>query len=172
LPWLPGTIYSLLIVGALPAASAGKETGASQMEISAISPVFSYDGQADRFCVIDQGWAALQAIGRRETTTDTPNLVAIYVTESPEREHNDDPATFGRIAALVRPDPMPHGHTVRNYPSGCLVLKRNQLVDRWPVGWPCTVAFISPYGGPFLRDVVWNALRISNYGDDFACSFC
>ena len=36
------------------------------------------------------------------------------------------------MIALVRMLPMPPGHTVHNYPSGCLEFKRNQLLDRWP----------------------------------------
>jgi hypothetical protein len=147
-------------------------------QICAVSPVFGYDGACDRFCVTAQGRAALEAICRRETGLvrgqehggkPGTNLVAIYVTENPEPEYCGGPETFGRVVALVRPLPMPARKTVLDFESGCKELRRNQLVDRWPCGWPCEVVFFSPHGGPGLRDVVWKALHISNYGDDFAC---
>ena len=90
-------------------------------------------------------------------------LVAIYVVEGPESEYNDDPSTFGRVVALVRPLPMPPGKTIKDYPSGCQHLKGNFLVDRWPIGWPSEVVFFSNHGGPVLRDVVKTATGRSDY---------
>ena len=142
---------------------------ATTTQICAVSPVFSYESTGDRFCVIEQGRTRLETICRREIGSERPDLVAIYVTENPERDYCGSPQTFGRVVALVRPLPMPAGKTVRDYESGCKVLSRNQLVDRWPVGWPCEVVFWSPHGGPGLRDIVWKSLRISDYGDGFAC---
>ncbi len=135
-------------------------------EICAISPVFSYDDVADRFCLTSQCRPKLEDIGRRETAANegyNAGLVAIYVTEDPERNYSGPPATFGRVVALVRPSPMPHGKQVTDYNSGCRELIRNQLVDRWPIGWPCKVVFFSPYGGPVLRDAVKVAFGRSDY---------
>jgi hypothetical protein len=95
-------------------------------------------------------------------------LVAIYVPESPEPDYNDDPSTFGRIVAVVRPLLMPPGKTIDDYPSGCLdvnkLLGTGRRVDRWPIGWPSEVVFYSEHGGPVLRDAVKTALNRSDYG--------
>jgi hypothetical protein len=85
---------------------------------------------------------------------------------SPEPHYNDDPSTFGRIIALVRPRPMPPGRTIDNYPSGCLDVneRTGELFDRWPIGWPSEIVFYSEHGGPVLRDAVITALHRSDYG--------
>jgi hypothetical protein len=135
--------------------------------IAAISPAFGYDVNADRFCLTSQCQHSLQALGARLTLTgDGPatELVAIYVTESPEPDYDAfGPSAHGRIVALVRPLPMPAGLTIWAFPSGCLELKGGQLVDRWPVGWPCEVVFYSPCGGPVLRHVFAAALGRYDY---------
>lgn len=139
-------------------------------EIFAITPVFSHSAASTHISATLQARPLFESLGRRETTNgESNNLLAVYVTENPERQYSDTPETFGRIVALVRLLPMPWNKTVLDYPSGCRELIRNQLADRWPVGWPCETVFYSPHGGPMLRDVVRSALRITNYGDDFAC---
>jgi hypothetical protein len=132
-------------------------------QIEAISPVFGYAPTDDRFCLTEQCRARLVEIGRRLTGDDASGLVAIYVVEGPELEYNDDPSTFGRVVALVRPLPMPPGKTINDYPSGCPQLKGETLVDRWPIGWPSEVVFFSNHGGPVLRDVVKVATGRSDY---------
>ena len=141
-------------------------------EIQAISPVFSYSPDDDRFCVIQQGKARIQEIGRRitgdGTGAGTGGLVAIYVTEDPEPDYSDDPKTFGRIVALVRPLPMPPHKTVEDHPSGCpdwtKYAATGVKVDRWPCGWPSEVVFYSKHGGPVLRDAVSTALHRHDFG--------
>jgi hypothetical protein len=134
--------------------------------IAIISPVFGYELQADRFCVTSQCQQSLQTLGTRLTSASdaTNDLVAIYVTESPEPDYETfAPTARGRIVALVRPIPMPTGLTIWDYPSGCVELKGGQLVDRWPIGWPCVVVFYSPNGGPVLRDSYRTALGRHDY---------
>jgi hypothetical protein len=140
-------------------------SGLGSVQIEAISPVFGYAPTEDRFCLTEQCQARLLEIGRRLTVDDIASgLVAIYVVERPESEYNDDPSTFGRVVALVRPLPMPPGKTIKDYPSGCQHLKGNSLVDRWPIGWPSAVEFFSNHGGPVLRHVVQTATGRSDYG--------
>ncbi|HEY8031314.1 MAG TPA: hypothetical protein VIF02_02760 [Methylocella sp.] len=122
-------------------------------EIRAISPVFSFEPEYESFCVIKKAKAKLEEMGHR-LTEDDQSLVAIYVTESPEEEFNPNGEGAGRIVALVRPLPMPAGASVEDYPSECMHLSGDKLVDRWPVGWPCEVVFLSKRGGPILRDAI------------------
>jgi hypothetical protein len=131
--------------------------------ICAVSPVFDYDAQCDRFCVTDQARMRLQAAALLAIREEA--LIAIYVTENPEPQYNTDPSTFGRVVALVRPLPMPAGQSVHHYPSGCIHLNsRGALVDRWPIGWPSEVVFFSHHGGPVLRHVVQTATGRFDYG--------
>jgi hypothetical protein len=129
--------------------------------IEALSPVFSAD-PSDRFCVTSQGQHNLVQLGAR-IAGNAQALVGLYVTESAEPEYNVDSAQYGRVVALVHMRLMPEGHTVQNYPSGCMEFRRNQLVDRWPVGWPSETMFFSPHGGPVLRDAVAFALQTSDF---------
>ena len=122
-------------------------------EIRAISPVFSFEPEYESFCVIKKAKAKLEEIGNR-LTEDDRSLVAIYVTESPEKEFNPNGEGAGRIVALARPLPMPAGALVEDYPSGCMRLSGGELIDRWPIGWPCEVVFFSKHGGPVLRDAI------------------
>jgi hypothetical protein len=141
--------------------------------IAAISPVFGYDANTDRFCLTIQCTQRLQALGARLTNVGklpgsdvfqpAQDLVAIYVTQDPEPDYDNlGPSAHGRIVALVRPLLMPVGSTISSFPSGCVQLKGEQLVDRWPIGWPSEVVFYSAYGGPVLRDVYRLALSRSD----------
>jgi len=129
--------------------------------IEALSPVFSVDPQQGHFCVTLQGQSKLLSVGNR--LAGSRDLVGLYVTESAEPGYQPDSAQYGRVVALVRMLPMPPGHTVQNYVSGCLELRGNQMVDRWPIGWPSETVFFCPQGGPVLRDAVSSALQIHNY---------
>jgi len=129
--------------------------------IEALSPVFGVDSQGGRFCTTSQGRRNLVQLGAR--LAGSGSLVGLYVTESAEPDYQPDPAQHGRVVALVRMLPMPQGHTVQNYPSGCMELRGGQMVDRWPVGWPSETVFFSPHGGPVLRDAVALALHIYDF---------
>ena len=146
--------------------------------IEALSAVFSADPGAnplgDRFCTHLNGATNLLQVGHR--LAGTGKLVGLYVTENPEWDYNPDPQQFGRVVALVRMLPMAPSKTIYDYESGCKEFKRDQFVDRWPVGWPCQFVFFSPHGGPYLRDIVLHnkvvrsALGIKEY-HDFAAQF-
>lgn len=79
----------------------------TKSRILAISPVFSYGLDDDRFCVIERGRLRLEEV--HLTNGETAGFVAIYVIEQPEPEYNDDPSTFGRVVVLVRPLPIKGG---------------------------------------------------------------
>ena len=135
--------------------------------IEAVSPIFSADPSGPRgvtFHTHAQGRANLERICPR-LAGDPDKLVGLYVVEHPEPDFNTDQHQFGRVIALVRILPMPEGRTTAHYPSGVQHFWRDQIVDRWPFGWPCSCVFFSAHGGPVLRDIVGG-----NYGD-FAHQF-
>jgi hypothetical protein len=138
--------------------------------ILALSPVFSVDRNCTEFCVTAQAQRNLETVCHRLLTREGGALVGLYITENPEAAYNSNSPEFGRVAAVVRPLPMPAGQTVQGFPSGCLEYRGGTLVDRWPVGWPCEVVFYSPRGGPVLRDAVYAALGVSDYAS-FAMQF-
>lgn len=129
--------------------------------IAALSPVFGVDPNGTQFCVTQQAQRNLLQLGQRGA--DTPILVGLYVPEGAETAYNPDGAQYGRVVALVRVLPMPPGHTVHAYPSGCFEYRGGQLVDRWPIGLPSETVFYSPHGGPVLRDAVAFALQVYDY---------
>lgn len=132
------------------------------VSVEALSPVFSARPSDDQFCVTTQGQRNLEQLGQR--LAGTHHLVGLYVPESAEPDYNPDEAQYGRVIALVRMIKMPAGLTVHSYQSGCLEFRGNQLVDRWPVGWPSETVFYSSHGGPVLRDAVASALHVYRYG--------
>lgn len=88
-------------------------------EIAAISPVFSYGPSCEAFSVTEGCRERLEQTCAR--IVKEGRLIALYVPESTADEVTQngdryDPATYGRIVALVRPVPMPSGKTVDDFP--------------------------------------------------------
>jgi hypothetical protein len=131
--------------------------------IAAIAAVFAHDPRTTHFSVAEPFRDKLENLAARYAGVEGP-LVSLYVPEATEEEYGPDRRTHGRITVLAEMLPMPAGHTVADYPSGCLEFRRGQLRDRWPFGWPCRVVFFSPRGGPRLRHVVEDALKRYDFG--------
>jgi hypothetical protein len=132
--------------------------------IEALSAVFGvFSPQQDRFCVPLRARNSLIQLGAR-IAGKQEKLVGLYVPESAEPEYNSDSAQYGRVVALVRMKGLAQGlPNLTNYPSGCMELRGPRLVDRWPIGWPSDIVFLSPHGGPVLRDAVLVALHRSDF---------
>jgi hypothetical protein len=128
--------------------------------IAALAAVFSHDpvpGSVSGFSVSPEFKQALERLAKRLAGTN--GLVGLYAPESTEPDYGPDRLTYGRVISLVRMLPMPAGHTVANYASGCIEFRRGQVQDRWPYGWPAETFFHSPHGGPILRDAWAFALK-------------
>jgi hypothetical protein len=82
-------------------------------------------------------------------------LIALYVplTHDPIFNPKALAVERGRVIALARLLPMPTGQTIDHYRSDELKFYRNELIDPWPIGWPCVIVFFSHDGGPPLRDI-------------------
>jgi hypothetical protein len=134
--------------------------------VVAITPVFGAHPKYKSFHTTLQGQHNLMQVGARYA--GNPNaLIAIYCVQSTEWAYNPNSTEYGRVLALARPLLMPPGSTVHTYPSGCPILQRGQIVDRWPVGWPCEYVFYSSHGGPDLSHVFY-AVRAAIGSSDYA----
>ena len=143
-------------------------SGSTVPSIEGLSAVFGIDRTSTHFSVPLKALNNLQAMCMR--LAGGPNLLGMYIPESTEPDYNSDEAQYGRVLALARVLPMPPGHIMANFPSGCLEYRDGTLADRWPIGWPCEVVFHSLHGGPVLRDGVYKALGISDFAS-FAVLF-
>ena len=131
--------------------------------IEALSPVFRLDPRGDRFCTNAQGQRNLAQLGGR--LAGTPELVGLCTTEGVEPGCQPEAAPAGRVVALVRMLPMPQGRTMRDYASGCMATCVGIAVDQWRFGWPSVTVFVSPDGGPVLREAVELVIGRSSFAD-------
>lgn len=128
------------------------------MRITWLAPVFSWDETTGHIATFAQARDKLKRMAN-EMMSRADRLIGLYVPEGTLEVYGPGEMR-GKVAAVIRLQSMPQGHSVEDYWHDDPVTGER----RWPVGWPCKTVLKPPADEcPILRQQVLITQKVLDY---------